>query len=906
LVGVGLAFFTLLGASIIALAFGYASVTADLPSLQLLPALLDSPTGLLLQPTRLYDRTGAHLLASLSPQAGPREYVYLNPALPDHLPDVAYKPVIALADSDFWNHDGYSLSGLSNPEIHPTLAQKLAADLLLWDEPPSLRRAIRERILAWQITGAYGREKVLEWYLNSANYGNFAYGLDSAARLYFGRPANRLTLAEFTLLAAVSQSPALNPFDAQQAAIENQQKALELFERQSIFSPEELNLARFQPLIFAEKPRSPVFAPAFIQIALGQLDSAVNRARIERGGMLVVTTLDFDVQTRAACAVQAQLARLGGLPDPAECSSLSQLPSLPPGITAREPAASAVVLDPRYGQILAAVGETRQGQESAFLTGRRAGTLLTPFIYLTGFTRGLSPASLMWDIPPADSVNFNPEAYKGPVRLRIAMANDYLIPAENVLGQMSQTGVLQTMRSFGLEVSPAADGLLASPTPFSPLVMAQAYGTFAAQGILTGQEFSAGQVRPAAILRVQSLDGVTLLDWSAPKSAQVASPQLAYLVNDILSDESARWPSQGRPNPFEIGRPVAAKTGQVPGGSETWAAGYTPYRVVAAWLDLGVERPSTLPAAGLWSALMQSASAAQPPDSFPMPPGISTLTVCDPSGLLPTDECPNTAREIFLDGNQPVQADTLYRAYYINRETKLLATVFTPSRLVERRIYMVVPPEAQAWAATRQDSPPTVYDTIQPPHVDPAAHLTSPGMFASLKGKVTITGTAASDDFSFYRLQYGLGLNPEQWVLIGTDTQTPVIESTLAEWDTSSLNGLYALQLIVVTRDGLLKTSTVQVSVDNTPPQIQLDFPETGAVLKLSEHPQVIFAPQVSDNLSLASVEISIDNRLLTSSESQPAPAVWASKRGNHTLRILARDQAGNESQFEVVFTVGD
>ncbi len=905
LIGFGLLFSTILGVFIIALAFGYASVTADLPSLDLLPILLDPSSGLLLQPTRLYDRSGTHLLASLSPQDSPRNYVYLNPALPEHLPESISKATVALADPDFWIHDGYSLAGLDQPDLHPTLAQKLASDLLLWDEPPTLRRALRERLLAWQITSTFGREKVLEWYLNNAGYGNYTYGVDEASRLYFGRPAHNLTLAEATLLATVSQAPALNPFDSPQAASENQQKALELFGRESTFSAEELSRAQNQPLVFAEKPKISKFAPAFLQIVLSQLDSTVDRARIERGGMIITTTLDFDLQRRATCALRAQLARLGGLPDPEDCPAARLLPPLPPGANASAPAASALVLDPRYGQVLAAVGETRLDVESAYLTGHRAGSLLTPFIYLTGFSRGLSPATLVWDLPPAEAVNVNPTAYKGPLRLRIAMANDYLAPAESVLAQMSLPGVLQTLRSFGLEVSPNAGSLIQSETPLSPLTLAEAYGTFATQGVQLGQDFG-GQVRPSAILRITSVDGLILLDWSAPTSAQVASPQLAALVNDILADESARWLSQGRPNPFEIGRPTAAKTGLVPGSSDTWAVGYTPYRVIVTWLDSGLENPSALPASGLWSALMQSTSESQPPDSFPLPPGITTLTVCDPSGLLPTDECPNTVSEIFLDGYQPAQADTLYRAYDINRETKLLATVFTPPQLVERRTYMVVPPEAQAWAATRQDSPPTVYDTIQPPPPDPAAHLTSPGMFASLKGTVTVTGSAEGDNFAFYRLQYGLGLNPSEWVLIGTDAQTPVSESTLAEWDTNGLNGLYALQLVVVSRDGRLKTSTVQASVDNTPPQISLDFPAEGATLPLSSNPQIIFAPLVTDNLSLASLEIFIDNKRIASYEKIAAPAAWPAQRGAHTLKVVAKDQAGNQAELQVNFSVGD
>jgi membrane carboxypeptidase/penicillin-binding protein PbpC len=264
----------------------------------------------------------------------------------------------------------------------------------------------------------------------------------------------------------------------------------------------------------------------------------------------------------------------------------------------------------------------------------------------------------------------------------------------------------------------------------------------------------------------------------------------------------------------DLGRPAAFKPGLTPDGAETWAVGYTPHRVAVVWI--GGEGLSQRPAQGLWTSIMQSASRDVPPDGWPQPAGVLRLKVCDPSGLLPTDACPNVVDEVFIDGYQPVQTDTLYRAYAINRETGFLATVFTPPQLVEQRVYMQVPPEAQTWArAASLPVPPTQYDTLQPPAPDPGANLTSPAMFAELTGKVTISGTAGGKDFAFYRLQYGQGLNPETWVQIGADVKSPVNGGKLAEWDTSGLQGLYALQLLVVRADHSLQTATVQVTINH-------------------------------------------------------------------------------------------
>lgn len=811
----GLVLAILLAALIIGGAFAYASLTADLPAIDLLPALLEPPNGSLLQPSRIYDRSGEHLLAVLAPHDAPRNYVSLASTAPEHIPDTLVRATLALAEPDFYTSPGYTLNGLANPGEHATLAEFLAANLLLWDEKPDLRRALRERLLAAQITTRFGRDKVIEWYLNSANYGHFAYGADAAARLYFSKPVSQINLAEAALLAAVSQAPAINPLDAPQAAIQRQQQTLDRMQSLGLISAQETSLARFVPLNFQAVVPPEELAPAFTALALAQLGSRVDRARIETGGMRVITTLDYDLQLQAACAVKTQARRLAGQQNIPLCSGAGSLPSLPPGGSIADAAASVVVIDPQSGQILTAVGETRQGQESAFLTVHRPGTLLTPFLYLAGFTRGLGPASLVWDIPSADSSIQNRDGkFHGPIRLRTALTGDYLVPAAQVFAQMGAPLVGQIMRPFGFDLAAAsAKDLLDSQTRFSLLEVAEAYGIFAAQGVRLGQAFGGTDALvPSAVLRVEGSDRRVYLDFSQAQSAQVVSAQLAYLITDTLS----------RPNPFEIGIPAAARGAQTLDGQEAWAVGYTPHRVAVTWAGSGQSLTPDAAAAlsrasaGLWSALMESASRNVAPDDWPQPSGVLRLQVCDPSGMLPSSACPNLVSEVFLDGYQPTQADTLYQTYAVNRESGLLATVFTSPQLVEQRTYMNVPPEAQEWTkAAHVAAPPSTYDTIQAPPPDPNVHLTTPAMFAELKGKIAISGSARGERFSYYRLQYGQGLNPQTWVQIGADGKIPVTEATLAEWDTGSLNGLYALQLLLVHTDNSIATATVAVVLKN-------------------------------------------------------------------------------------------
>lgn len=787
--GCGLLFSTVLGLGIILSALGYASLTADLPSVEVLPILLDGPDGLLREPTRLYDRSGEQVIATLAPDDGPHPYLPLDPTQSDGLPDSLGRITVSLTDPHFYSHAGFDWRTWNQPDTHPTLAQKLVADFLLWDEPPNLRRALRERILAAQITARFGRAKILEWYLNSADYGRHAYGVESAAQLYFGKPATRLTLAEAALLASVSQSPAINPHDAPQAAIQRTGETLNLLPAWAA-APGDVESARLHEFAFAPPRSESGLAPAFTSLALSQLE---NRQRIERGGMQVITTLDFESQSQAQCAIRTQLARLAEDESAPDCRLTVELPPLPPG-EPLESAASVVVLNPRDGQVLALVGETRQGIESAILTGHRPGTSLLPFIYLTGFSRGLSPASLVWDVPQPDTVLPNLDGvYHGPVRARMALTGDYLAPAQSVLEQMGLAAVLQTMRPFGLPLNDTRDfaALLDGQNLVSPLAMARAYSVFAAEGVLVE--------KTSAVLAVYTIDGQTVWEWQPASISAVVSKQLSYLVNHVLADES-------------LGRPAALKPSRTLDGADSWAIGYTPNRVIALWMGGQSENPRAV--SGLFTAILQAASRDEAPTRWERPPGVALIQVCDPSGLLPTPACPNLVVEVFLNGFEPIQADTLYKTVAVNRETGLLATVFTPPQLVEERVYMLVPPEAQAWAtAAGLDSPPTAYDSLQIPITREGLEITSPTMFAQLRGEVTIRGSATGEGFSYYRLQYGQGLNPETWVLIGENVNSPVSDGVLGQWNASGLSGLYALQLVLVYEDGRVETTAVQVEV---------------------------------------------------------------------------------------------
>jgi hypothetical protein len=518
--------------------------------------------------------------------------------------------------------------------------------------------------------------------------------------------------------------------------------------------------------------------------------------------------------------------------------------------------------------------------------------------------------------------------------MRNAMTNDYLAPADAVLEQVGFENALRITRQLGIESPESGEVFPISATdllrPLNLLEVSHALSVFANQGSLAGRGFdsnlpgvetSLGQksqlppLESTLLLKVEQLDGMPVLDWSQPQSRPIITPQMAYLFTNVLSDETSRWPSLGHPNPLEIGRPAAARYSRTMDGNSHWVTGYTPRFFVGIWMgrsdtDAGLGRESGLEmrsaATGLWHAVIQYASQNQPYEVFEIPQGVNFLQVCDPSGLLPTAACPNVVDEVFLNGNEPVQYDTLYRLMAINRDTGNLATIFTSPELVDQRAFILVPPGAEKWAKEAGfETPPVNFDAL-PAQVSTwdNTQIQSPDLFSYLRGKITISGTAAGPEFSFYRLQYGQGPNPDQWFSIGEDSTLPVTAGPLQGWDTTGLDGLYAVQLLLVRKDQSAERSTIFVSVDNQPPQVEILRPLEAESIQILDQTKIVVQSEVSDNLGIDRVVFNIDGRTFAALTQPPFAISWELQLGKHTLQVLATDLAGNTGQAETEFIV--
>lgn len=913
LVGFGALAGLLVAALLFATAWVYTVLVTDLPDPALIETLLDPENGPLLQPTRIYDRSGQHLLASLDNPEIERRYLSIDPDAPDHIEPLLVHAFVALHDPTFWTDPGIRWEHLTDPRP-VTLPERLVHDLLLWGEPDGWQKTVRMRLLAAQIVQSYKHSQVLEWYLNSATFGHRAYGVDSAARLYLGKPATNLSLAEAALLAAIAETPALNPLDAPAAMRELQPAALRRMFDAGQISAADYQRAAAEELTFAPRPpagASP--AAAFTHLVVGQLAERFDRQWIERGGLQIVTSLEFDLQHELTCSLQAQLSG-GPSAASADCAAARLLPAadLRP---AEGSIASAVLLDVPTGEVLALAGDTTAAGEQSVLSARPPGSLLTPFLAVSGFARGLGPASLVWDVPPARAAGEEPsqavgERYQGPIRLRTALANDTLNPLKQLVEQIGVDQFWRTAESLGLSGLSAPDGeILSAGGAASPLDAAHAYSVFAQLGLRSGQRNPrSGQIEPVLVRSVRGLDGQVWFEHETPETQAVLSQPLAYLVHHILSDEPARWPSLGYPNALEIGRPAGAKVARTTDGRSSWAAGYTPRHAAVVWIGAGggtSEAVDPTLAAGVWGAILQHVEQDLPIENWPIPPGITSMEVCETSGLLPTASCPSVVTEVFSSGNEPVAYDNLYRTFQINRETGRLATVFTPVEMIEERTYMVVPPEAQEWARIMDlPVPPQDYDLIQPPSPDPNVQISSPALYSYVSGTVALRGSAAGEGFRSYQLQIGEGINPQAWIQIGDERTRPVTDGVLGEWDTTGLDGLFAVRLLVVRADHQVETHITQVTVDNQPPLVRVTAPLDGERIETRSRSLTLQA-SAEDSLGIKAVTWWVDGEPVGTSNQAPYSLLWAAQPGEHRLRVEAMDLAGNTAESaEIEFTI--
>lgn len=679
---------------------------ADLPSIDNLSAHQQPPS------LRFTDRYG-RLLYEVLPQSGGRHTFVPLKRIPLYL----RQATIATEDQSFYHHPGVDLWGMLRAmwiNIRggrtlaggSTITQQVARNLLLGEEERSersLRRKLREAILAWELTRHYSKDEILELYLNQTYYGGMAYGVEAAAQTFFGKSVDQLDLAEAALLAGLPQAPAVyNPYTDMQAAKQRQEVVLSLMEEAGYITAEQHALAQMERLVFADTPY-PIEAPHFVLMARQELDRLFAPDQVfASGGLVVRTTLDLDWQHQAESAVQQQLEKLQ---------------QLTRGLSHNVNNAALVALDVHSGDVLALVGSVDYfdasiaGAINMALAPRQPGSALKPLIYAVAldpqFPHGpWSAATMILDVRTAfltrEGKAYVPENYDrqehGPVLLRQALASSLNIPAVITLDHVGMEALIDLAHRLGIttfgdpylyDLSLALGG-----GEVRLLELSAAYGAFANGGY---------RLTPRLILEVTSATGEVLYQAEPMPQVRVLDERVAWLINDILSDDEARRLGFGEHSVLQLDRPAAVKTGTTSNFHDNWTIGYTPDLVVGVWSGNSDYQPmweinGLTGAAPIWHQFMRTVLSGAPIKDFPQPKDMLRVEICSLSGLLPTDACPYRRWEWFIPGTQPTTQDRFYQWVEVDIRTGALANAQTQPQYISRRVALDLPAQAHPWA----------------------------------------------------------------------------------------------------------------------------------------------------------------------------------------------------------------
>ena len=902
----------------------------------------------------------------IDPLGGDRQWLQLS-----EMPGSLLDATVAVEDRTYWTNQGFDLQGIGRAFYEyfllggqiqggSSITQQVVKNALIVEERrvvgeeinlDDYRRKLEELLLAQQISQVYTKEQILEWYLNTNFYGNLAYGVEAAARVYFDKPAAELSLAEAAMLAVIPQSPALNPIDNPEEAKARQELVLEAMLREGQISREAWLAAKTEPIEISPgiEERFDIIAPHFAQYVRKELEQKFGPEKVLRGGLRVYTSLDLPMQSQAECVARAHVARLSGeigdtLPadELAKCPALEYLPPLREsdlGVDHNINNAAVVALDPRTAEIRAMVGsldywnEDINGSFNVVVDGlRQPGSAFKPFTYLTALSQGYTAASMVLDVETDFGTSYDGTAYvpqnydrqfHGPMRIRKALTNSFNVPAVEVMSWVGVDKVIRTAHSLGITSLDKGANAYGLPLTLGGgevklLDMAYAFSIMDNEGVMIGQPVPESDQRlgfrtldPVAILRVEDNDGRIIYEYDQPQRREILTPQLAFLMNDMLSDRNGRCLAFGCPNAMELpnNRPAAVKTGTTNDFRDAWTVGYTPQLVSGVWVgntdNTSMEEvPGSKGAAPIWRAFMSWALEGKPIELWQRPSGINQLAVCDISGLLPTAHCP-TVNEYFIEGTAPTVYDNMYQEFQINRETGRLVTLSTPPELVESKVYIVYPERAADWLRENEISqPPTDYDTIntETSNTDDTAIL-SLEPFEYIKGEVAIEGNAKGDNMAFYRLSYFPGLTPVDLQAITDEVRGKKENEILGTWDTSHLEGLHTVLLTTVRDDGTFEEVSVPVTIDNTPPTAEVLFPLPEQVI-FEDDEWIIVQARVEDDISVDRTEFFVDNAGVPFAISTVPPFTekWiVPGPGCHTFKVVAYDAAGNETVSDSV-----
>lgn len=602
------------------------------------------------------------------------------------MPKYLQEGTISIEDKEFYTHQGFSITGILRSVVNiftfrglsggSTVTQQLVKNVLLSPEQTVVRK-IKEVILANQIEKKFTKDQILQMYLNEAPYGGAIYGVESAAKSYFGKDAKDLTLVESAVLAGIPQDPPYyNPFGKYpKAYIDRSIQVLRRMREDGYITPQQETDAgkQLKNVQFASQSGT-IKAPHFVFYVKDQLVQRFGAQMVESGGLKVTTSLDYDLESQVEQIINQEVLKI----KPLKVSN-----------------GAAVVINPKTGEILSMVGsydyfDKDYGTYNVVLAPRQPGSSGKPFIYATALAKNYTPATMLMDVktsfpsgeknkPDYLPVNYDGK-YRGPTQLRFALGNSIntiavkmtaLAGLSDIMTNGFNAGIstweptIQNMNNVGLS-------LALGGREVKLLELTSAYGAFATGGT---------KVEPVSILKVTDSAGKVLYEYKPVSLKRVFSEEVSFLISHILSDNNARKDVFGESNLLQVsGKTVAVKTGTTDLKRDNWTVGYDPGNIVAGvWVgnnDNTVMAPSITSgvtgAAPIWNKIMRAALKNIPAADFKKPDKIVAVSVDALSGGLPHGS-DATRSEYFVKGTEPVSAGSMYKKIKISKANGKLA-----------------------------------------------------------------------------------------------------------------------------------------------------------------------------------------------------------------------------------------
>jgi membrane peptidoglycan carboxypeptidase len=602
----------------------------------------------------------------------------------DQVAPITRDATVATEDKNFWYNQGIDVLGiiravltnLENGRVvegGSTITQQLIKNLIVGNEATIVRK-LEEIILAPQANNDYTKNDILTMYLNSIYYGRQAYGIDAAATVYFGlqdKPghsaASQLDLAQSAMLAGLPSNPSqYDPLVHPQAAANRFEAVLNLMVSQGYISTADKYDAireeqgpNFFKTATVLQDRAPHFAN-FVLAQLQKLFNIKNRSDLSRSGLVVYTTLDMSLQDKIQKIMQQHIAELR------DAHHLTN--------------AAEVLIDFHTGAIMSLLGSidynnaSIDGQYDVTQAYRQPGSSFKPYVYVTAFEQGASPAQAIDDqpvtipVPDSNPPTFTPVNYDGKfhghMTLRCALQNSLNVPGVKVLQHAGIDEAMQTAYNMGITSYQGTPGysLVLGGLGIRLIDHTSAMGVFANGGV---------RVPYYAVNKVVSgSTGSLLYQHQLDPGTQVISPQLAYMMTNVLSDNTDRTPEFFDCNVLQlyansqqdcwngnrgVVRPAAAKTGTTNVFRDNWTVGYTTDYVMGVWAGNDDNSPmidvsGIAGAAPIWHDSMLAAEQGHPIQDFMNPGGLERATVTYPDGVQTTDW--------FLPGTVPTFAET--------------------------------------------------------------------------------------------------------------------------------------------------------------------------------------------------------------------------------------------------------